>query len=135
MTLKQFVEQYENALTPKVEIEKLADMKSWKLACSLCGFQVDHVWTEYEVKELIIIGEGEEAQQKCVPFKVDFNAEINETQCICQLFECKGMPLNGHNIRVSYATDKPTAPRGKFGSGGGGGYRGGYGDARENDSF
>ena len=28
-TLKQFVEQYENALTQKVEIEKLADMKSW----------------------------------------------------------------------------------------------------------
>ena len=28
-TLKQFVEQYENALTQKVEIEKLAYMKSW----------------------------------------------------------------------------------------------------------
>ncbi|GFY83906.1 glycine-rich RNA-binding protein 2 [Actinidia rufa] len=45
-----------------------------------------------------------------------------------------GQPLNGRNIRVSYATDRPAAPRGNFG-GGGGGYRGGYGDARENDSF
>ncbi|XP_057469684.1 protein FAR-RED IMPAIRED RESPONSE 1-like [Actinidia eriantha] len=95
-TLKQFVEQYENALTQKVEIEKLSDMQSWysfiscmtnddlekqfqsaytndkfahfrdeflgKMACSLGGFQVGHVWTEYEVKESITIGEGEEVQ-------------------------------------------------------------------------
>ena len=31
--------------------------------------------------------------------------------------------LNGRNIRVSYATERPAAPR----SYGGGGYRGGYG--------
>ncbi|GFZ01861.1 hypothetical protein Acr_15g0004700 [Actinidia rufa] len=61
------------------------------MACSLGGFQVGHVWMEYEVNESITIGEGEEVQQKCVPFKVDFNAETNEAQCICRLFECKGM--------------------------------------------
>ena len=61
------------------------------MACSLGGFQVGHVWTEYEVKESITNGDREEVQQKCVPFKVDFNAETNEAQCICRLFECKGM--------------------------------------------
>ncbi|GMP55499.1 hypothetical protein CsSME_00020303 [Camellia sinensis var. sinensis] len=50
-------------------------------------------------------------------------------------------PLNGRNIRVSYANDRPSAPRSNYGGGGGyggsGGYgsRGGYGDARENDVF
>ncbi|GFS30044.1 hypothetical protein Acr_00g0009790 [Actinidia rufa] len=34
--------------------------EAWKMACSLGGFQVGHVWTEYEVKELITVGEGEE---------------------------------------------------------------------------
>ncbi|CAL5337158.1 unnamed protein product [Camellia sinensis] len=51
-----------------------------------------------------------------------------------------GQPLNGRNIRVSYANDRPSAPRSNYGGGGGyggGGYgsRGGYGDARENDGF
>ncbi|XP_057514284.1 glycine-rich RNA-binding protein 4, mitochondrial-like [Actinidia eriantha] len=45
-----------------------------------------------------------------------------------------GQPLNGRNIHVSYATDRAAAPRDNFG-GGGGGYRGGYGNARENDSY
>ena len=52
--------------------------------------------------------------------------------CSLLLFQ----PLNGRNIHVSYATDRPAAPRDNFGGGGGGGgYRGGYGNARENDSF
>ncbi|KAF5950425.1 hypothetical protein HYC85_012418 [Camellia sinensis] len=55
-----------------------------------------------------------------------------------------GQPLNGRNIRVSYANDRPSAPRSNYSGGGGGGYggggggyssRGGYGDARENDGF
>ncbi|KAL7219820.1 hypothetical protein ACSBR2_012812 [Camellia fascicularis] len=52
-----------------------------------------------------------------------------------------GQPLNGRNIRVSYANDRPSAPRSNYGGGGGygggSGYgsRGGYGDARENDGF
>ncbi|GMP55500.1 hypothetical protein CsSME_00020304 [Camellia sinensis var. sinensis] len=47
-----------------------------------------------------------------------------------------GQPLNGRNIRVSYANDRPSAPRSNYGGGGGGyGSRGGYGDARENDGF
>lgn len=46
-----------------------------------------------------------------------------------------GQPLNGRNIRVSYANDRPSAPRSNYGGGGGYGSRGGYGDARENDGF
>ncbi|KAF7150735.1 hypothetical protein RHSIM_Rhsim02G0061700 [Rhododendron simsii] len=45
-------------------------------------------------------------------------------------------PLDGRNIRVNYANDRPSAPRTYGGGGGGGGgYRGGFGDARENDGF
>lgn len=41
--------------------------------------------------------------------------------------------LNGRNIRVSYANDRP--PRTGFGGGGGGGYRGGFGDSGGDGGF
>ncbi|KAM7486100.1 hypothetical protein LguiA_002109 [Lonicera macranthoides] len=44
-----------------------------------------------------------------------------------------GQELNGRNIRVSYANERP--PRTGFGGGGGGGYRGGFGDSGGNDGF
>ncbi|CAK9166720.1 unnamed protein product [Ilex paraguariensis] len=41
-----------------------------------------------------------------------------------------GQPLDGRNIRVSFATDRAGPPRG-----GGPGYRGGFGDAGRNDGY
>ena len=86
MTNDDLEKQFQNAYMND-KFAHFRDELLGKMACSFGGFQVGHVWTEYKVK--ITIGEGEEVQQKCVPFKVDFNAETNEAQCICRLFECK----------------------------------------------
>ncbi|GFY98617.1 FAR1-related sequence 3 [Actinidia rufa] len=90
MTNDDLEKQFQSAYTNS-QFAHFRDEFIGKMACSLGGFQVGHVWTEYEVKESITVGEREELQQKCVSFKVDFNAETNEAQCICRLFECKGM--------------------------------------------
>ncbi|XP_074580666.1 protein FAR1-RELATED SEQUENCE 5-like [Curcuma longa] len=130
-TLKQFVGQYENALAKKVEVEHQEDVKSWhsfipliqeadelekqfqsvytnnkvrefqkefvgKLNC-LCS----KIMEEFEVKELIMFGEGEEKVKKEVAYNVRFHAETNETYCTCQLFEFKGMVCR-HQLLVWY---------------------------------
>ncbi|KAL7251149.1 hypothetical protein ACSBR1_013057 [Camellia fascicularis] len=64
--------------------------------------------------------------------------ELNKCRkCIAHVFHCSYFllpnssalplqPLNGRNIRVSYANDRPSAPRSNYGGGGGGyGSRGG----------
>ncbi|GFY95515.1 hypothetical protein Acr_10g0009000 [Actinidia rufa] len=51
--------QFQNAYTND-KFGHFRDEFLGKMACSLGGFQVGHVWTEYEVKESITIGEGEE---------------------------------------------------------------------------
>ncbi|XP_058211621.1 protein FAR1-RELATED SEQUENCE 6-like [Rhododendron vialii] len=132
-TLKQFVEQYENALAKKVDNEKNEDTKSsqsyipciiedelekqfqstytnakakefqdefvGKLGCSLQERKVGDVWSEYEVKEWITFGEGEEKGRKRVSFTVDFNGETNEANCNCRLFEFRGMVCR-HQLMV-----------------------------------
>ncbi|KAL6976323.1 Ribosome-interacting GTPase 2 [Sarracenia purpurea var. burkii] len=66
---------------------------------------------------------------------VNFSSDESATSALSAM---DGQSLNGRNIRVTYANDRPSAPRGNFGGGynsGSGGYRGGFGDARENDGF
>ncbi|GMY32057.1 glycine-rich RNA-binding protein 2, mitochondrial-like [Fagus crenata] len=56
---------------------------------------------------------------------VNFTSDESATSALSAM---DGQELNGRNIRVSYATDRPAAPRSYGGGGGGGGgYRGGYG--------
>ncbi|KAL6523618.1 hypothetical protein OROGR_017221 [Orobanche gracilis] len=133
-TLKQFVEQYENALAKKVENEKLDDMKSWssyipcidpddelekqfqsvythdkvrefhkefagKLKCNWYLKGENDILSEYEVKEWVTFGEGEEKMRKRVSFTVNFNAETNEAHCNCRLFKFKGMVCR-HQLMV-----------------------------------
>ncbi|KAG5560726.1 hypothetical protein RHGRI_003908 [Rhododendron griersonianum] len=65
---------------------------------------------------------------------VNFDSEESANSAVSAM---DGQPLDGRNIRVNLANDRPSAPRsyGGGGGGGGGGYRGGFGDARENDGF
>ncbi|KAI8566797.1 hypothetical protein RHMOL_Rhmol02G0069800 [Rhododendron molle] len=59
---------------------------------------------------------------------VNFDSEESANSAVSAM---DGQPLDGRNIRVNFANDRPSAPR-SYG-GGGGGYRGGFGDA--NDGF
>lgn len=132
-TLKQFVEQYENALANKVESEKLEDVKSWNsyipcitksdlekqfqsvythekvrefheqlvgnIECNSYLRKEGDVVSEYEVKEWVTFGEGEDKHRKRVSFDVEFNVETNEAYCNCRLFESRGMVCK-HQLRV-----------------------------------
>ncbi|KAI8004979.1 hypothetical protein LOK49_LG08G02296 [Camellia lanceoleosa] len=65
---------------------------------------------------------------------VNFTSDESATSAMSSM---DGQPLDGRTVRVSYATERPSSgPRGNFGGGySSGNYRGGYGDARENDRF
>ncbi|KAL7177182.1 hypothetical protein ACSBR2_030507 [Camellia fascicularis] len=64
---------------------------------------------------------------------VNFTSDESATSAMSSM---DGQPLDGRTVRVSYATDRQSSgPRGNLGGYGSGNYRGGYGDARENDRF
>ncbi|GMP67967.1 hypothetical protein CsSME_00027751 [Camellia sinensis var. sinensis] len=128
-TLKQFVEQYDNALRSKVEKEKKSDFKSrHKLFDCLTtyGFekQFQQAYTNAKFKEvqgelkrlvycqaLIVKEEGaictynvQEAMVVCdkmkhVDFVVYFNAIECEVQCMCQLFQFRGI-MCAHSLAM-----------------------------------
>ncbi|KAI8524917.1 hypothetical protein RHMOL_Rhmol13G0186800 [Rhododendron molle] len=126
-TLKQFVEQYENALGDKVESEHEEDAKSWRSYIPLitdCELekQFQSAYTnkkfkefhkefigklgcsfeekkegEFEIREWVSY--GEEKKKKQVPFTVTFDNETNEAHCNCRLFEYRGMVCK-HQLMV-----------------------------------
>ncbi|KAI8555731.1 hypothetical protein RHMOL_Rhmol05G0197800 [Rhododendron molle] len=128
-TLKQFVEQYENALANKVESENEEDGKSWRsfiplITKSGLEKQFQSVYTNEKVREFHeeFVGRlecsccqkkesvskyevkewityGEEETRIQVPFIVDFNVETNEAHCNCRLFEYRGMVCR-HQLTV-----------------------------------
>ncbi|KAF7123702.1 hypothetical protein RHSIM_Rhsim12G0168800 [Rhododendron simsii] len=62
---------------------------------------------------------------------VNFDSEESASSAVSAM---DGQPLDERNIHVNNANDRPSAPR-TYGSDGGGGYHGSFGDARENDGF
>jgi hypothetical protein len=134
-TLKQFVEQYDNALKDKIEKESMADFVSFNttIACiSLFGFesQFQKAFTNAKFKEFQIeiasmmycnaFLEGMENLNStfCVieskkvydrfkdtRFRVIFNEKDFEIQCACCLFEFKGI-LCRHILCVLQLTGK-----------------------------
>ncbi|BBH07400.1 FAR1-related sequence 5 [Prunus dulcis] len=128
-TLKQFVEQYENALKVKVEKEKQEDFKSSSIGFD-CGThynmekQAQEVYTISKYKEFHeeLIGKMYcdyvshkvnganfeyqisedfmmEGKKKRLYFKVWLNEDDNEVQCNCRMFEFRGI-LCRHTIYV-----------------------------------
>ncbi|KAI8528333.1 hypothetical protein RHMOL_Rhmol12G0141500 [Rhododendron molle] len=91
---KQFQSAYTNAKAKEFQNEFVG-----KLGCSLQERKVGDVWSEYEVKEWVTFGEGEEKWKKRVSFTVDFNGETNEANCNCRLFEFRGMVCR-HQLMV-----------------------------------
>ncbi|CAL5377034.1 unnamed protein product [Camellia sinensis] len=128
-TLKQFVEQYDNTLRSKVEKEKKSDFKSrHKLFdyLTIHGFekQFQQAYTNAKFKEVqgelkrlvycqavIVKEEGsictynvQEAMVVCekmkhVDFVVYFNSIECEVQCMCRLFEFRGI-VCAHSLAV-----------------------------------
>ncbi|XP_039146848.1 protein FAR1-RELATED SEQUENCE 9-like [Dioscorea cayenensis subsp. rotundata] len=76
-SLKQFVEQYDNALKSKTEKENKADFAPFN---SFCSFQVSD-----------IVKGKEGAFRKQVVYNVYTNEEEFDIKCTCQLFEFKGI--------------------------------------------
>ncbi|KAI8529336.1 hypothetical protein RHMOL_Rhmol12G0217200 [Rhododendron molle] len=91
---KQFQSAYTHA-----KFKEFHDEFFGRLNCSLKERKVGDVWSEYEVKEDMTFGEGEETWTRCVPFTVEFNGETNEANCNCRLFEFKGMVCR-HQLMV-----------------------------------
>jgi zinc finger SWIM domain-containing protein 3 len=134
-TLKQFVEQYDNALKDKVEKESKADFDSFNtiIACiSRFGFesQFQKSFTNEKFKELqteiaslmycnallerndglnsifwVIESKQVFDRIKDIRFKVFFNEKDFEIQCACCLFEFKGI-LCRHILCVLQLTGK-----------------------------
>ncbi|NP_001351769.1 glycine-rich RNA-binding protein [Cicer arietinum] len=71
-----------------------------------------------EVVEARVITDRDTGRSRGFGF-VNFSSDEQATSALSAM---DGQDLNGRNIRVSYANDRPSAPRG------GGGYGGGYGD-------
>ncbi|XP_028085338.1 protein FAR-RED IMPAIRED RESPONSE 1-like [Camellia sinensis] len=128
-TLKQFVEQYDNALRSKVENETKADFKSCnKLYDCLMVYRLEKQFRAaytnskfkevqlemkrlvycranlikekgaictYHVREAVVVGEG----MKKVEFVVYFNSIECELQCMCRLFEFRGI-MCAHSLCV-----------------------------------
>ncbi|XP_028082667.1 protein FAR1-RELATED SEQUENCE 6-like [Camellia sinensis] len=128
-TLKQFVEQYDNALRCKVEKETKADFKSRnklydcltvyhfekQFRAAYTNFKFKEVQLEmkrlvycranlikeegaictYHVREAIVVSEG----MKKVEFVVYFNSTECELQCMCRLFEFRGI-MCAHSLSV-----------------------------------
>ncbi|CAL9007765.1 unnamed protein product [Prunus brigantina] len=128
-TLKQFVEQYENALKVKVQKEKQEDFKSSSIGFD-CGThynmekQAQEVYTISKYKEFHdeLIGKMYcdyvshkvnaanfeyqisedfmmEGKKKRLYFKVWLNEDDNEVRCNCRMFEFRGI-LCRHTIYV-----------------------------------
>ncbi|GMP48892.1 hypothetical protein CsSME_00016081 [Camellia sinensis var. sinensis] len=131
-TLKQFVELYDNALRSKVEKEKKADFKSrHKLydCLTIYGFEKQFRATytnakfkefqgelkrliycnpllvkeegsisTYHVKEFVVVDE----KLKPMEFVVYYNSTECEVQCMCRLFEFRGI-MCGHSLCVLIA--------------------------------
>ncbi|CAK8567097.1 unnamed protein product [Lathyrus sativus] len=76
-----------------------------------------------EVIEARVITDRDTGRSRGFGF-VNFTSDESATSALSAM---DGQDLNGRNIRVSYANDRPSAPRG-----GGGGYGGGYGDGFSN---
>jgi hypothetical protein len=134
-TLKQFVEQYDNALKDKIEKESLADFHSFNatIACvSHFGFesQFQNAFTNAKFKEfqdevaslmychtlferseglisIFSVRENKKVFNKTqdIVFKVFFNEKDFELQCTCCLFEFKGI-LCRHILCVLTLTGK-----------------------------
>lgn len=60
---------------------------------------------------------------------VSFSSDESASSAVSAM---DGQDLQGRNIRVSYATERPSGNRG-FGGGGGGNYSGGYGSRAGGD--
>ncbi|XP_028101611.1 protein FAR1-RELATED SEQUENCE 6-like [Camellia sinensis] len=120
-TLKQFVEQYDNALRSKVENETKVDFKSRNkvydcltvyhfekqfrtaytnskfkevqlemkrlVYCRANLIKEEGAICTYHVREAVVVGEG----MKKVEFVVHFNSTECELQCMCRLFEFRGI--------------------------------------------
>ncbi|XP_045818523.1 protein FAR1-RELATED SEQUENCE 6-like [Trifolium pratense] len=134
-TLKQFVEQYDNALKDKIEKESKADFNSFNttIACiSRFGFesQFQKTFTNEKFKEIqteisslmycnafferndglnsifwVIESKRVYDRNKDIKFKVFFNEKDFEIQCACCLFEFKGI-LCRHILCVLQLTGK-----------------------------
>ncbi|GMP61608.1 hypothetical protein CsSME_00024002 [Camellia sinensis var. sinensis] len=128
-TLKQFVKQYENALRSKVKKEKKADFKSRQkvfdcltvygfekqfqdaytnekfkevqakmkilLYCQLCLVKEEGSICTYFVKEVVVVF----GKMKHVDFIVYYNSTEVDVQCMCWLFEFRGM-MCAHSLFV-----------------------------------
>ncbi|XP_028074475.1 protein FAR-RED IMPAIRED RESPONSE 1-like [Camellia sinensis] len=130
-TLKQFVEQYDNALRSKVEKETKVDFKSrnklydcltvyrfekqFRVAYTNSKFKEVQLEMKrlvyccanlikekgaictYHVREAIVMGEG----MKKAEFVVYFNSIECELQCMCRLFEFRGiMCAHSHSVLI-----------------------------------
>ncbi|XP_057432495.1 protein FAR-RED IMPAIRED RESPONSE 1-like [Lotus japonicus] len=134
-TLKQFVEQYDNALRDKIEKESLADFGSFntEIACvSIFGFesQFQKAFTNAKFKEFQVeiasmmycntffekmdglqsiysVTETKKVfdKMKDIVFKISFNEEDCQFQCTCLLFEFRGI-LCRHILSVLKLTGK-----------------------------
>ncbi|XP_040994325.1 protein FAR1-RELATED SEQUENCE 1-like [Juglans microcarpa x Juglans regia] len=82
-TLKEFVDQFDNALKKKVEAETTADFQSWCIST-------------FDVFEEISTPDG---QSKIVKYIVYFNEDECEVKCMCALFEMRGI-LCRHALKV-----------------------------------
>ncbi|TXG51722.1 hypothetical protein EZV62_024246 [Acer yangbiense] len=90
-TLKQFVEQYENALRDKVEKESQADFASHEMKARIhCGISLNKKSgsnLEFEVKEDVKLVQT----SRRVTFMVYLDVATCEVNCSYRLFEFKGV--------------------------------------------
>ncbi|KAI8572899.1 hypothetical protein RHMOL_Rhmol01G0236800 [Rhododendron molle] len=98
MTTTELEKQFQSAYT-HAKFKEFHDEFFGRPNCSLKERKVGDVWSEYEVKEDMTFGEGEETWTRYVPFTVEFNGETNEANCNCRLFEFKGMVCR-HQLMV-----------------------------------
>ena len=103
---KQFQSVYTHA-----KVKEFQEQFVGKLDCLCSKTKEGDIVSEYEVKQSITFGEGEEAYTKEVSFIVEFNATTNEAHCNCQLFEFRGMVCTHqlmvwHQMGIQRVSDK-----------------------------
>ncbi|XP_058217284.1 protein FAR-RED ELONGATED HYPOCOTYL 3-like [Rhododendron vialii] len=102
-SLKEFVDQYENALRKKqaYTVEKgnqFRDQVAQKIGCNLTTGPVVNGISQFQIEQDIRVGKKIYIF-KTFTFLVHFNEETREAYCNCQFFESKGM-VCAHTISV-----------------------------------